>query len=108
MDQYKELRREASEANMEIKSQQLAIFTFGNVSGSFCTSSDTPTHRMLYNHFDSIDEMPHTNSPHAVAWAQAAEAIPLCGTTHADHLICNILCTEIMGEDAVSGERREL
>ena len=32
MDKYKELRREAYEANMEIQAQRLAIYTFGNVS----------------------------------------------------------------------------
>ena len=32
MDKYKTLREAAYEANMEIQRQQLAIYTFGNVS----------------------------------------------------------------------------
>jgi L-ribulose-5-phosphate 4-epimerase len=47
-------------------------------------STDTPTHRALYNAFDSIGGIVHTHSTWATAWAQAEQAIPLLGTTHAD------------------------
>ncbi|MFZ1992541.1 MAG: L-ribulose-5-phosphate 4-epimerase AraD [Solirubrobacteraceae bacterium] len=47
-------------------------------------STDTPTHRALYNAFDNIGGIVHTHSTWATAWAQAEREIPLLGTTHAD------------------------
>ena len=47
-------------------------------------STDTPTHRALYNAFESIGGIVHTHSTWATAWAQAEQEIPLLGTTHAD------------------------
>jgi L-ribulose-5-phosphate 4-epimerase len=47
-------------------------------------STDTPTHRALYNAFDNIGGIVHTHSTWATAWAQAEQEIPLLGTTHAD------------------------
>src|ERR1700743_2690229 len=47
-------------------------------------STDTPTHRALYNAFGSIGGIAHTPSTWATAWAQAEQEIPLLGTTHAD------------------------
>lgn len=57
----------------------------GNVvEGEYRPSSDTPTHLYLYTAFAHIGGIVHTHSAHAVAWAQAARAIPAYGTTHAD------------------------
>lgn len=47
-------------------------------------STDTPTHRALYNAYDAIGGIVHTHSTWATAWAQAEREIPLLGTTHAD------------------------
>ena len=47
-------------------------------------STDTPTHRALYNAFEGIGGIVHTHSTWATAWAQAEREIPLLGTTHAD------------------------
>ena len=47
-------------------------------------SSDTPTHRRLYQAFPEIGGVVHTHSPNATAWAQAGRPIPCLGTTHAD------------------------
>lgn len=47
-------------------------------------STDTPTHRALYNAFAGIGGIVHTHSTWATAWAQAEQEIPLLGTTHAD------------------------
>jgi L-ribulose-5-phosphate 4-epimerase len=47
-------------------------------------STDAPTHRALYKAFESIGGIVHTHSTWATAWAQAEQAIPLLGTTHAD------------------------
>ena len=54
------------------------------VEGSLNPSSDTKTHLELYRAFPDIGGVVHTHSPHATAWAQAAQDIPCYGTTHAD------------------------
>jgi L-ribulose-5-phosphate 4-epimerase len=138
MNPYKLLREEAYEANLEIKKQKLAIYTWGNVSafdpekgvfaikpsgvsydalkpesmvlvdldgkiveGGLKPSSDTKTHQILYREFKGIKGITHTHSTFAVAWAQAGKAVPVFGTTHADHGTEEIPCTDFMGEEAV-------
>jgi len=54
------------------------------VDGDRKPSTDTPTHRALYNAFEGIGGIVHTHSTWATAWAQAEQEIPLLGTTHAD------------------------
>jgi L-ribulose-5-phosphate 4-epimerase len=63
------------------------------VEGSLNPSSDTPTHLVLYKHFDSIGGIVHTHSEWATSWAQAGRAIPPFGTTHADYFYGEIPCT---------------
>lgn len=48
-------------------------------------SSDTPTHRAIYNGLDGVGGVAHTHSFFATSWAQARTPIPCLGTTHADH-----------------------
>jgi L-ribulose-5-phosphate 4-epimerase len=135
---YKTLREEAYEANLEIKSRCLAIYTWGNASafdpdegifaikpsgvdygelkpelmvlvsldgkvieGKLNPSSDTKTHQVLYREFSGLHGITHTHSPYAVAWAQAKKAVPVFGTTHADHCAREIPCTGIMSPEAV-------
>ena len=73
------------------------------VSGSLNPSSDTETHRILYREFSGIMGITHTHSPYAVAWAQARQAVPVFGTTHADHGAEDIPCTDILSAEAVKG-----
>lgn len=54
------------------------------VDGDLRPSTDTETHRSLYQAFPSIGGITHTHSTHAVAFAQAHRDIPVLGTTHAD------------------------
>jgi len=66
----------------------------GNVlEGSLRPSSDTKTHLALYKAFPAIGGIVHTHSTYATAWAQAGEAIPCYGTTHADYFYGPIPCT---------------
>jgi L-ribulose-5-phosphate 4-epimerase len=74
------------------------------VEGSLNPSSDTKTHLVLYNHFSEIGGVAHTHSTYAVAWAQAAQSIPILGTTHADHLHINIPCTEFISREMIEGD----
>ena len=43
----------------------------------------------------------HTHSTYATGWAQARLAIPIYGTTHADHLAEDVPCTAVMSDEAV-------
>lgn len=74
------------------------------VEGTLRPSSDTKTHVALYRAFPSIGGIVHTHSTYATAWAQACLAIPLYGTTHADHLAEDVPCTALMSADAVGGD----
>jgi len=56
------------------------------IDGDRKPSTDTPTHRALYNAFEGIGGIVHTHSTWATAWAQAEREIPLLGTTHADFM----------------------
>jgi len=74
------------------------------VEGTLRPSSDTPTHLVLYQAFQGIGGIVHTHSTYATGWAQARTAIPLYGTTHADHLAEDVPVTEIMSEAAVASD----
>jgi L-ribulose-5-phosphate 4-epimerase len=76
------------------------------VEGTLNPSSDTPTHRVLYREFAVSGGAPirgliHTHSTYAVAWAQALSALPLFGTTHADHVQTAVPCTPYLSREAV-------
>ena len=70
----------------------VSLETGERVEGKWKPSSDTKTHLELYKAFPGIGGIVHTHSPHAVAWAQAAEDIPCFGTTHADYFYGSIPC----------------
>ncbi|MEZ6100906.1 MAG: L-ribulose-5-phosphate 4-epimerase AraD [Pirellulaceae bacterium] len=55
------------------------------LEGQWKPSSDTPTHRILYQQFSGIGGITHTHSVKATTFAQARQEIPCYGTTHADH-----------------------
>lgn len=71
------------------------------VEGALRPSSDTPTHLVLYRAFEGVGGVVHTHSTYATGWAQARRAIPIYGTTHADHLAEDVPCTEVMSDEAV-------
>jgi len=77
------------------------------VEGKLRPSSDTKTHAVLYRHFQDIGGIAHTHSTFAVAWAQANRPIPIFGTTHADHLQCDIPCTLQMNDEMIRGDYEE-
>jgi L-ribulose-5-phosphate 4-epimerase len=74
------------------------------VEGDLRPSSDTKTHAALYRAFQGIGGIVHTHSTYATAWAQAGMAIPIYGTTHADHLAEDVPCTAVMTAEAVQGD----
>ena len=71
------------------------------VEGELRPSSDTPTHLLLYQHFESIGGIAHTHSRHATTFAQARIEIPCLGTTHADHFYGPVPVTRPLTEQEV-------
>ena len=71
------------------------------IEGDLQPSSDTPTHRLLYQKFPAIGGIVHTHSRYATAFAQARREIPCFGTTHADHFNGPVPVTRPLTEDEV-------
>jgi len=67
-------------------------------------SSDSPTHRAIYNGMDTVGGVAHTHSLFATAWAQARLPIPCLGTTHADHFRGPVPVTRPLTPDEIMGE----
>ncbi len=74
------------------------------VDGTLRPSSDTKTHAVLYKHWNKINGIAHTHSAYATAWAQAQKAIPVFGTTHADHNTVDIPCAPPMNDKMIQGD----
>lgn len=76
------------------------------VEGELRPSSDTPTHRCLYQWLggQGIGSIIHTHSRHAVAFAQAALDLPCLGTTHSDYFNGPVPVTRPMTEKEVEGD----
>ena len=74
------------------------------IDGSLRPSSDTPTHRRLFQAFTGVRSIVHTHSRNAVAFAQAGMGIPCLGTTHADYFYGEVPVTRpLTPEEIVSG-----
>jgi L-ribulose-5-phosphate 4-epimerase len=87
----------------EMKPEHLVVTDLDGavVEGSLRPSSDLPTHLVLYNAFRTIGGVSHTHSDYATAWAQARQAIPCLGTTHADYFRGPIPVTDPMTEEEI-------
>jgi L-ribulose-5-phosphate 4-epimerase len=93
----------------ELKPKDMVVVDLENkvVEGRMRPSSDTKTHTVLYRNFTDIGGVVHTHSTYAVAWAQAMKPIPIIGTTHADHLVEAVPCTEVMTDEMIKGDYEE-
>jgi L-ribulose-5-phosphate 4-epimerase len=89
----------------DLTADKMVIVDFdGNtVEGTLRPSSDTKTHAVLYKYWETIGGIVHTHSTYGTAWAQSQRAIPIYGTTHADHLTTDIPCAPPMHDDMISG-----
>lgn len=81
-----------------LQSNDMVIVDFEGriVEGPLRPSSDTPTHRRLFQAFAGIRAVVHTHSRNAVAFAQAGREIPCLGTTHADYFYGSVPVTRRM------------
>lgn len=89
----------------DLSPQKMVIVDFdGNtIEGNLRPSSDTKTHAVLYKNWLEIGAVVHTHSIYATAWAQTQRDIPVFGTTHADHITCDIPCAAPMSDDMIAG-----
>lgn len=89
----------------ELTVEKMVVVDFDGktIEGSLHPSSDTKTHAVLYKNWSSIEGIVHTHSTYATAWAQAQRAIPIFGTTHADHLTVDIPCAPPMDDEMIKG-----
>lgn len=74
----------------------VSIETGAIVEGAWKPSSDTVTHRLLFQKFSGVGGITHTHSPKATAFAQAQREIPCFGTTHADHFYGTVPVTRLL------------
>jgi L-ribulose-5-phosphate 4-epimerase len=81
----------------------VSLATGEAVGSSLRPSSDTPTHLELYRAFP-CGGVVHTHSEHATAFAQAGEAVPCMGTTHADSFRGDVPVTRSLTHEEVEGE----
>jgi len=89
----------------ELTPEHMVIVDFDGktVEGSLRPSSDTLTHAVLYKNWTDIGGIVHTHSSFATAWAQSLRDIPVYGTTHADHIACDIPCAPPMDDIMIRG-----
>ena len=89
----------------DLTPEMIVIVDFdGNtVDGKLRPSSDTLTHAVLYKNWPEIGGIAHTHSCYATSWAQSQRDINIYGTTHADHLPCDIPCTSPMPDNSIKG-----
>ena len=83
----------------DMRSADMVVVELGTgkvVEGKLKPSSDTPTHRELYQAFPSIGGVVHTHSRWATSFAQAGCGLAALGTTHADYFYGEIPCTRRM------------
>lgn len=81
----------------------VSLETGETVEGKWKPSSDTATHRVLYNAFSDLGGVVHTHSRWATSFAQAGRGIPAYGTTHGDYFYGKIPCTRRMTPAEIAG-----
>ncbi len=87
----------------KLKPEDMVVMDLkGNkVEGQYKPSSDTPTHLVLYNEFESLGGVVHTHSSYATSWAQAGRDIPCYGTTHADYIYGEVPCVRCLNKEEI-------
>lgn len=89
----------------ELSPESMVVVDFDGkiIDGKLRPSSDTLTHAVLYKKWTNIGSVVHTHSTYATAWAQSLRDIPIYGTTHADHLTCDVPCAPPMDDNMIQG-----
>ena len=82
----------------------VSLATGEKVEGKWKPSSDTETHRALYNAFPALGGIVHTHSRWATSFAQAGMDVVAMGTTQGDYFYGDIPCTRLMTPEEIAGE----
>ena len=85
----------------------VALVSGETVWGGNRPSSDTPTHRAIYNGIDGVGGIVHTHSKYATSWAQAQRPIPCLGTTHADNFRGEVPVTRPLADEEIEEDYEE-
>jgi L-ribulose-5-phosphate 4-epimerase len=91
----------------EVDEEDIVVVSLADgevVWGGNRPSSDTPTHRAIYNGIEPVGGVVHTHSLFATSWAQARMPIPCLGTTHADHFRGPVPVTRPLSAEEVEGD----
>ena len=91
----------------DMRPEQMVVVTVDSgsvVEGDLNPSTDTPTHRLLYQAFAKVGGITHTHSTRATSFAQARRPIPCYGTTHADHFYGTIPVTRPLTDEEVKDD----
>jgi L-ribulose-5-phosphate 4-epimerase len=91
----------------DLKPEDIVVLTIDKgemMDGKLRPSSDTPSHLVIYQEFESIGGLVHTHSPYATSWAQAGREIPCFGTTHADYFYGPIPVTRHLTPEEIKSE----
>ena len=81
----------------------VSLATGERVEGKWKPSSDTETHRALYNAFPAIGGIVHSLSRWATSFAQAGRDVIAMGTTQGDYFYGDIPCTRLMTPAEIAG-----
>ncbi len=85
-----------------VPEQMSVVDLEGNVvEGDLKPSTDTPTHVIIYKHFEVVEGITHAHSRFATAFSQAQREIVCYGTTHADHFYGPVPVTRPLTRDEV-------
>lgn len=92
----------------KLKANDISIVDFDNnhISG-LSPSVDTPTHTYLYKNFQDLNSIVHTHSVYASSWAQSKKGIPCYGTTQADFVNGELLCTRPLTKNEIENNYEE-
>ena len=91
----------------EVTSDDIVVVSLDDgevVWGENRPSSDTPTHRAIFNGLEEVGGVVHTHSRFATSWAQARLPIPCLGTTHADHFRGSVPVTRPLSAEEIEGD----
>jgi L-ribulose-5-phosphate 4-epimerase len=87
----------------QLEPEQMVVVDLSGqvVEGELRPSTDTPTHLLLYQHFEKVGGITHVHSRFATMYAQARQEIPCLGTTHADHFQGPVPVTRTLSQTEV-------
>lgn len=87
----------------KLKASDMVVVDVDNhiIEGNLNSSSDTPTHALMYKTYPELGGIVHTHSTWATAWAQSGVDVSAMGTTHADTFFGPVPCTRYLTQEEI-------